>query len=92
MGTNEIKNEVNEIKKWEEKIRRKDLVSKTNKYKYDSQQYDTISSFRDNVYTGKIDIDNADIDQSSLLDGLNDFNDRVRPKNVKNKNKKKKYL
>ena len=42
MGTNEIKNEVNEIKKWEEKIRRKDLVSKTNKYKYDSQQYDTI--------------------------------------------------
>ena len=92
MGTNEIKNEVNEIKKWEEKIRRKDLVSKTNKYKYDSQQYDTIWSFRDNVYTGKIDIDNADIDQSSLLDGLNDFNDRVRPKNVKNKNKKKKYL
>ena len=92
MGTNKIKNEVDEIKKWEEKIRRKDSVYKTNKYKYDSQQYDTIWSFGDNIYTEKIDIDNADIDQSSLLDGLNDFNDRVRPKNVEDKNKNKKYL
>ena len=34
---NEIKNELDEIKKWEEKIKRKDLIDRTNKYKYDFQ-------------------------------------------------------
>ena len=33
-----------------------------------------------NIYIGKISIDEADIKQSSLLDGLKDFNDRARPK------------
>ena len=31
----EIKNEIDEIKKWEEKIKQKDLKYKTNKYTYD---------------------------------------------------------
>ena len=37
MRTNEIKNEIDEIKLWEENVTRKDLVNKTNKYKYDFQ-------------------------------------------------------
>ena len=81
MRTNEIKNQIDEIKKWEEKGRRKDWVYKTNKYKYSFQQYDTISPFRDSIYNGKISINEAGIDQSSLLDSLTDFNDRSRPKN-----------
>ena len=89
MRTNEIKNEINEIKKWEEKFRRKDLVYKANKYKYDFQQYETIRSFRDSIYNGKISIDEAEIDHSSLLDDLTDFNDRSRPKVVEGKNKKR---
>ena len=89
MRTNEIKNQIDEIKKWEEKGRRKDWVYKTNKYKYSFQQYDTISPFRDFViYNGKISINEAGIDQSSLLDGLTDFNDRSRPKTAEGKNKK----
>ena len=32
MRTDEIKNEIDEIKKWEEKINRKDLKCKTNVY------------------------------------------------------------
>ena len=35
--TNEINNEIDEIKKWKEKIKRKDLKYKANKYKYDLQ-------------------------------------------------------
>ena len=31
----EVKNEIDEIKKWEEKIKQKDLKYKTNKYTYD---------------------------------------------------------
>ena len=33
----EIKNEIDKIKKWEEKIKRKDLKYEPNKYIYDSQ-------------------------------------------------------
>ena len=39
------KNEIDEIKKWEEKTKGKDLIYKANKYKYDSQQYETIRAF-----------------------------------------------
>ena len=37
MRTNEIKNEIYEIKKWEEKIKLEDLKYKTKKYAYDFQ-------------------------------------------------------
>ena len=39
------KNKIDEIKKWEEKTNGKELIYKANKYKYDSQQYETIRSF-----------------------------------------------
>ena len=89
MKTNEIKNEIDETKTWEEKIRWKDLVYETNKYKYDFQQYDTIRSFGDSICNGKISIDEDEIDQDSLLDGLTDFNDRSRLKTAEGKNKKR---
>ena len=43
MRNNETKNEIDEIKKQEEKIKRKDLIYKANKYKYNFQQYEAIS-------------------------------------------------
>ena len=46
----EIKNEIDQIK-------RKDLKYETKNYIYDFQQYETISSVGDNIYTGKINID-----------------------------------
>ena len=55
----EIKNEIDEIKKWKEKIKRKDSKYKTNKFTYDYQQFETTRSFGDNVYTSKINIDEA---------------------------------
>ena len=33
IGNNEIKSEIDEIKKWEEKLKRKELVYKANRYK-----------------------------------------------------------
>ena len=84
-----MKNKIYKIKKWEEKIRRKDFLYKTNKYKYDFQQYETISSFGDSkYYHQKISTDEGDIDKSSLLDGLKDFNEKARPKTAEGKNKK----
>ena len=46
MRTNLIKNEIDEIKKCEEKI-------ETKEYIYDFQQYETIRSFGESVHTRK---------------------------------------
>ena len=46
MRNNEFKNETNNIKKEEEKIKREDLIYRANKYKHDFQQDEIISSFR----------------------------------------------
>ena len=40
---------------------------KQKKYIYGSQQYKTIRSFGDNIYTGKLNIDEAEMVQSNLL-------------------------
>ena len=55
------------LKKWEEKIKREYSKYKATIYTYDFQQYETIKYFDENVYTGKINIDEAEMDQSILL-------------------------
>ena len=84
-----LMDEIDEIKKWEEKIKRKNLVCKANKYKYDFQQYETIRTFGDSIYNGKTSRDEAEMDQTNLLDNLKDFNDRSRPKTAESKNRKR---
>ena len=39
----------NDIKKWEEKIKRVDLKYKTKTYIYDFQQYETVRSFGESI-------------------------------------------
>ena len=80
MRTNEIKNEIYEIKNWENKIKREDLIYKTNKYKYDFQQYKTLRSLGEYIYSGKVNINDAEKDQCNLL---KKFNDKSRPRTKK---------
>ena len=75
MRNNEIKNELDKIKRWEEKIERKDLEYETKKYIYDFKQYETVRSFGD-VYTGKFNIDEAEIDQSNLVKNIVESNNK----------------
>ena len=49
----EIKNEIDEIKKLEEKSKRKDLKHETKKYIFDFQQYEIIRSFGKSIDTCK---------------------------------------
>ena len=88
MRTDEIKNEIYEIKKWREKIKRKDLKYETGKYKYDFQKYQTIRSFSESIYAGKISIHQAEMDQTNPLEKLVNFNSKPRPKTKENKDKK----
>ena len=59
MRTIEIKNEIDEIKKREEIIKIKDLKYGGNKYRIYFQQIETIRSFGDSIYNGKINIKEA---------------------------------
>ena len=54
MRANEVKNEIDEIKKWEEIIERKDLKYETNRYRFDFQQFKAKRSFGDSIYNDKI--------------------------------------
>ena len=65
-----MKNEIDEIKKWEEKIKRRGSKYEVGKYKFDFQQYETIRYFGESIYTGKINIDEAERDQSNLLENI----------------------
>ena len=94
MRTNEIKNEIYEIKKieLEKKIKQENLKHKTKNDTHDFQQYETIRFFGESIYTGKINIDEAEMDQSNLLKILVVFNNKSRPRAIEGKDKKKSYL
>ena len=58
-----------------------------NKYKYDFQQYAMIRPFGESIYAGKINTDEAKMDQSYLLKSLVEFN-KSRPRTAEGKDKK----
>ena len=87
MRTNETKNEIYEIKIWEEKIKRRNLKYKE-KYTYDFLQYETIRYFGDNIYTGKANIDEAEIDQSNFFKNIITFSNKSRLRTIEGKDKK----
>ena len=88
MRNNEFKNDINDIKKWEEKIEPVDLKFEVGKYIFDFQQYATIRSFDESIYTGKINVDKDGSHQTNLLENVN-FNHKSRPKSEEDKLKKK---
>ena len=72
---NKIKNDINDIKKWEEKNKWKDLIYRAGKYKYDFQQFETIRSFSDSIYIGKINMNEAEMSQRNLLENVVEINE-----------------
>ena len=87
MRNNEFKNDINDIKKWKEKIKPVDLKFEVGKYIFDFQQYATIRSFDESIYTGKINVDKDESHQTNLLENVN-FNHKSRPKSEEDKLKK----
>ena len=48
--------------------------------------------YGDHIYTGKINIDKAEIDQNILLENMVDFNDKSRPGTKVNKDKSEIFI
>ena len=88
MKTRKNKNEIDKIKKREGKIMPEDLRFEQWKHKSDLQQYETIRSFSENIYTSKINVDNAEMDQTNLskksnlsnIENIVNFNNKSRAK------------
>ena len=62
----------------EEKIKWKCLKYSKNKCTYGFQKLETRKSLGDNIYTGKINIEEAEMNQSNLLENMAEFNDKFR--------------
>ena len=92
MITNEIKNKTDEIKKWEEIIKRKNLKYETNKNRFDFQQFKTIRFFGDNIYNGKINIKETKMKQAILLENIQILEINLDQDQIKIKKKKQNTL
>ena len=51
-----------------------------------------LSSFGDNIYTGKININEADMDQTNLLENMVEFKSKSRPNQNKARIRNKTFL
>ena len=62
---------------------------KINKYKYGFQKYETIRSFGDKIYAGKISIGDAEINLTNLSESIIKFSNKSKPETKEAKDKKR---
>ena len=56
--------------------------------RFDLKQYETTRSFGESIYSGKIRIDEAENDQTNLLENIVNFDSKYRPRSKEDKVKK----
>ena len=88
----EAKNELNKIKGTEKTVDREILYYRTNKYTFNFQNFQTISTFGRDIYNGKITTEEADEDQRDLLVEILNFKKKAKPKSPGKNNKQKIFL
>ena len=64
------------------------MICKTNEYFYDFQQFETIRSFGARIQTGKVIIDEAEMDQRNLLENMVKLNNKCKIKTKEGKAKR----
>ena len=72
-ANDEAKEEFNKIKEIEKNVDREKLFYKSNKNKYDFKNFQTIRTFGEDICNGEITLEEADKDQSNLVEKINDF-------------------
>ena len=80
-ANDEAKEEFNEIKEIEKNVDREKLFYKSDKNKYNFKNFQTLRTFGKDIYEGKITFEKADECQSNLVEKINDFIKRTKPKN-----------
>ena len=67
---------------------REKLIYKTNKNTYNFKNFQTIRTFGDDIYNGEITLEEANKSQEKLMNEIDKFNKRTRPKNDEKKAEK----
>ena len=67
---------------------REKLIYKTNKNTYHFKNFQTIRTFGDDIYNGEITLEEANKSQEKLMNEIDKFNKRTRPKNDEKKAEK----
>ena len=88
-ASDEAKKGINKILKIEKNVDREKLVYDAGWYTYDFRTFNTIRTFGEDIYEGKITLEEADEDQSDLADQINKFIEETRSKNYDKKQEKK---
>ena len=78
-------------KKLNSKVNRNNIIYYSSKEPIDFKIFKTIRSFGEDIYSGKITINEADQEQADLIEYILNFNNKARPKN-KDDTKNKKYV
>ena len=68
------------------------MIYYSSKKPFDFRMFKIIRSFGDDIYSSKITINEADQEQSDLIDYIIDFNNKTRPKNKDDKKTKTIFL
>ena len=87
-ASDEAREDIDKILKIEKNVDREKLVYDAGKYKYDFTKFNAIRTFGEDIYNGKITLEEADEDQSDLTDEINEFTKKTRLKSDKKKRKR----
>ena len=87
-ANDEAKKEFNKIIEMEKNVGREKLFYKSNQNKYDFKKFRTIRTVDEDIYNGEITLEEADKDQSDLVQKINDFTKTTRPRSDKKKQEK----
>ena len=74
------------------KVNRDNMIYYSSKEPFDFRMFKTIRSFGDDIYSTKITINEADPEQSDLVQYILNFYNKTRPKNKDDKKNKKKNV
>ena len=85
---NVFANDETKIKEIEKNVDREKLLYKANGNTYGFRKFNTIRTFGKNIYEVKINLEEADKDQSDLLNEIKHFSEKMRPKSYKKRQEK----
>ena len=88
LSNNEAKKELDKTKKMEKSVDREKLVYETDEYAYSFKNFQTIKTFRWDIYEGKITIKEAGEYQADLLTKIFNFRKNTKPRSQEKKQEK----
>ena len=89
MKNDEAKKELDKIKEIEKNVDRDKLIYETNEYTYSFKNFQTIKTFGQDIYEGKITIKETNEYQADLLVEITNFKKNTKTKKSRKKTRKR---